>query len=62
MSSHVERLAEVNAAIQRAYAERDAAVLAAHRDGVKLVRIAEAVGLSRATVHRIIKDAEGVQA
>lgn len=54
MTDHSKQLAKAAERLERAHADRDAAIIAAHEAGLKPTAIARAVGLSRMQVHRII--------
>ena len=54
MTDHLRELAKAAERLTKAHAARDAAILAAHADGLKPTAIGNAVGLSRVQVHRIV--------
>ena len=54
MTDHAKALTKAADALERAHAERDAAIIAAHNAGMKPTAIANAVRMSRMQVHRII--------
>ncbi len=53
-ATHKARLTRTGKALAKAKQERDAAVVAAHRDGASLREIGEAVGLTHAAVKRVL--------
>jgi hypothetical protein len=50
-----ERAREFERPFKAAIVERDAAILAAHDEGIPAARIAREAGLSRQRVHEIVK-------
>jgi hypothetical protein len=54
-----ERTRELERPLNEAIIGRDAAILAAHDEGIPAARIAREAGLSRQRVHEIIKSRPG---
>jgi DNA-binding phage protein len=54
-----ERARELEQPLREAIVERDAAILAAHAEGIPAARIAREAGLSRQRVHEIVKSRSG---
>lgn len=59
MTEHERALTTAATRLTDAIEARNAAIVAAYRDRMKVTHIAHAVGLSRTQVHRILND-EGV--
>ncbi|UBH06491.1 hypothetical protein K8P10_002002 [Leucobacter sp. Psy1] len=57
MIDHERALAKAATRLADAIEARSAAIVAAYSDHMKVTHIADAVGLSRAQVHRILNDA-----